>query len=114
MKRNNSQYRISKPRTHHKAIKLLSETYKMPYDKVQKILNSFFGINGIKYFLKKRQSVAIKSFGVFYFHKASVKKYLRDKERKRLYNSGIKQKLYIAKKRGNYSVETELLRKKYK
>ena len=37
--------------------------------------------------------------GKFYFHASTVKKYKREQERIRYYNSNLKQRIYQAKKR---------------
>ena len=107
-------YLISEVDTHIKAVTYISNKMGIPCNEVDYIIKSFFGRNGIKYYIGKMIPVKIHGFGKIYWHKSTIKKQKRIDKLAEEYDSRQKQRFYMSRKRGRISKETALLHEKVK
>jgi hypothetical protein len=67
--------------THWKAIGQIAVKVGREKEYVFAVLYAYFGKWGLKWFIEHKRKIRIRNFGVFYFHKNSVKAYKRMKNK---------------------------------
>lgn len=64
-----------KPISNYTAIHKIAFDMNLSPEAVKRIIEAFFGVYGIKYFMKRRIEMNIKGLGKFYWHKATFNSY---------------------------------------